>query len=93
MFRHRHPVGIGQSLRGKAPTGNSPQREMKHATYFVIQRNHHTVMGNEDDPKDHAAVASSIFIAVAVYGGFLVFCGIQGLLHVRASRRGAISLR
>ena len=32
-----------------------------------LQRNHHSVMGLEEDPEDYAAVASSIFIAVAVY--------------------------
>jgi len=52
-------------------------------------------MGMEEDPDEgtNAAVASSIFIAVAVYAGFIVFCGSQAWLHVRASRRGAISLR
>jgi len=55
-------------------------------------RNHHMMMGLEEDPEDHAAVASAIFIAVAVYAAFLVFCGFQAWLHVRASRRGAISL-
>lgn len=87
------------------------------------------MMGTEDDPTDHKAVASSIFIAVAVYGvrilhcflsspfhatpeeerrdthkkgppwltrfplqAFILFCGSQAYLHVRASRRGAISL-
>ena len=68
------------------------------------------MMGLEEDPEDHKAVAASIFIAVAVYGvrcspllltlahadteqAFLLFCGSQAYLHVRASRRGAISLR
>jgi len=50
------------------------------------------VMGKEGDPEDHAAVASAVFIAVAVYAAFLVFCGFQAWLHVKASRRGAISL-
>jgi len=59
----------------------------------LFSRNHHTVMGSDDDPTDHAAVATSIFITVAIYAGFLVFCGFQAYLHVRASRRGAISLQ
>ena len=71
-------------------------------------------MGQTENPKDGAAVAFSIFIAVAVYGvcqpltpilmsdgvlmvsfaqAFLVFCGLQAYLHIRASRRGQISLR
>jgi ribonuclease kappa len=50
------------------------------------------MMGMEDDPEDGAAVAASIFIAVAVYAGFFVFCGLQAWLNIRASRRGAISL-
>lgn len=69
------------------------------------------MLGLEDDPDPAkgGAVATSIFIAVAVYAvsvpywkqelvlmfskGFLLFCGSQAWLHVRASRRGAISLR
>ncbi|KIW16038.1 hypothetical protein PV08_06089 [Exophiala spinifera] len=58
----------------------------------LFSRDHHMMMGMEEDPEDHAAVASAIFISVAVYAGFLVFCGFQAWLHVRASRRGAISL-
>jgi len=58
----------------------------------LFARNHHMVMGMEEDPEDNAAVAASVFIAVVVYAGFLVFCGFQAWLHVRASRRGAISL-
>ena len=71
-------------------------------------------MGQTGNPKDGAAVAFSIFIAVAVYAvcqswvrilipgrvlitlslqAFLVFCGLQAYLHIRASRRGQISLR
>lgn len=33
----------------------------------LFARNHHMVMGLDEDPEDHAAVASSIFITVAVY--------------------------
>ena len=51
------------------------------------------MMGGTEDPEDGKAVASSIFIAVFVYLGFFVFCGLQGLLHIRQSRRGQISLR
>ncbi|KIW25110.1 uncharacterized protein PV07_10775 [Cladophialophora immunda] len=58
----------------------------------LFARDHHMMMGMEEDPEDGGAVAASIFIAVAVYAGFLVFCGFQAWLHVRASRRGAISL-
>ncbi|EXJ78688.1 hypothetical protein A1O1_09090 [Capronia coronata CBS 617.96] len=58
----------------------------------LFASDHHMMMGLEDDPQDGRAVAASIFIAVAVYAGFLVFCGFQAWLHVRASRRGAISL-
>lgn len=66
------------------------------------------MMGSTDSPEDGGAVAASIFIAVAIYAvctedtyreyitdlkqGFFVFCGLQALLHVRQSRRGAISL-
>jgi len=59
----------------------------------LFSRNHHTVMGSTDDPEDGGAVAVSIFIAVAVYAVFLIFCGLQAYLNIRASRKGAISLR
>jgi len=59
----------------------------------LFARNHHSVMGQTDAPADGKAVAASLFIAVAIYAGFLVFCGIQAYLNVLASRRGQISLR
>ncbi|KAF2756066.1 hypothetical protein EJ05DRAFT_502532 [Pseudovirgaria hyperparasitica] len=58
----------------------------------LFKANHHSMMGSTDDPKDGAAVAGAVFGAVAVYGAFLIFCASQGLLHIRESRRGAISL-
>lgn len=33
----------------------------------LFARNHHMVMGLDEDPEDHKAVASSIFITVAIY--------------------------
>lgn len=51
-----------------------------------------TVMGGEEDPKDGGAVAGAVFGAVFIYIGFFVFCGLQAFLHMRESRRGAISL-
>lgn len=66
------------------------------------------VMGLDEDPEDHAAVATSVFITVAIYGvreeyhvtyletnprqAFFVFCGSQAWLNMRQSRKGAISL-
>lgn len=50
------------------------------------------MMGGEEDPKDGGAVAGALFGAVFIYIGFFVFCGLQALLHMRESRRGAISL-
>ncbi len=79
---------------------------------MLFKKNHHEFVGGIDDPKDGAAVAATVFVAVLVYAvsaalclsflpsgllanppqGFLVFCGLQGLLHLRESRRGAIAL-
>ncbi|KAK0746066.1 hypothetical protein B0T18DRAFT_326676 [Schizothecium vesticola] len=59
---------------------------------FLFKANHHELVGGDEDPEDGAAVAGTVFTAVFIYMGFLVFCGIQGLLHVRESRRGAIAL-
>jgi hypothetical protein len=59
---------------------------------ILFKTNHPDFVGGEEDPEDGAAVAATVFVAVLVYAGFLVFCGIQGLLHLRESRRGAIAL-
>ncbi|KXJ88291.1 hypothetical protein Micbo1qcDRAFT_207546 [Microdochium bolleyi] len=61
----------------------------------LFAQSHESVVGGENDPKleDAGAVAGTIWTAVIIYAGFLVFCGLQGYLHVRESRRGAIALR
>lgn len=58
----------------------------------LYRSGHEEFGGSINDPADGKAVAGTIFTAVIVYAVFLVFCGLQGLLHVRESRRGAISL-
>ncbi|KAK2032559.1 hypothetical protein LX32DRAFT_611594 [Colletotrichum zoysiae] len=58
----------------------------------LFNQNHPELVGSEEDPKDGSAVASTIFVSVLIYIGFFVFCGLQGLLHVRENRRGAIAL-
>ncbi|KAJ4402788.1 hypothetical protein N0V91_007009 [Didymella pomorum] len=52
----------------------------------------HTMLGGDEDPEDGNAVAGAVFGAVFIYIGFFVFCGFQAFLHMRESRRGAISL-
>ncbi|CAD0041389.1 unnamed protein product [Aureobasidium pullulans] len=37
-------------------------------TCVVISTNNHSLMGSEEDPEDGAAVAASVFGAVAIYG-------------------------
>ncbi|KAK3329603.1 hypothetical protein B0H66DRAFT_31649 [Apodospora peruviana] len=59
---------------------------------LLFNKNHPELVGGEEDPEDGEKVAATILIAVIIYAGFLVFCGLQGLLHVRESRRGAIAL-
>ncbi|KAI1103957.1 hypothetical protein F4804DRAFT_210567 [Jackrogersella minutella] len=58
----------------------------------LFRNNHHEFVGGADDPVDGQAVAGTVFTAVIVYAAFLVFCGLQGLLHLREDRRGAIAL-
>ncbi|KAI0889146.1 uncharacterized protein GGS22DRAFT_153276 [Annulohypoxylon maeteangense] len=58
----------------------------------LYRNNHHEFVGGTDDPVDGSAVAGTVFTAVVVYAAFLVFCGLQGLLHLRENRRGAIVL-
>ncbi|CAK7231868.1 hypothetical protein SCUCBS95973_008068 [Sporothrix curviconia] len=59
---------------------------------LLFKSNHHEMVGGVEDPDNGPEVAATIFIAVLVYAGFLVFCGLQGLLHLRENRRGAIAL-
>ncbi|KAM7184898.1 hypothetical protein V8F33_012719 [Rhypophila sp. PSN 637] len=59
---------------------------------ILFKGNHPELVGGEEDPKNGEEVAATAFIAVMIYAGFLVFCGLQGLLHLRESRRGAIAL-
>ncbi|KAI0899913.1 hypothetical protein F4806DRAFT_270913 [Annulohypoxylon nitens] len=58
----------------------------------LYRNNHHEFVGGTEDPVDGNAVAGTVFTAVVVYAAFLVFCGLQGLLHLRENRRGAIAL-
>ncbi|ORY17585.1 hypothetical protein BCR34DRAFT_596770 [Clohesyomyces aquaticus] len=58
----------------------------------LFKTENHIMMGSTDDPKDGGAVAGAVFGAVFIYIGFFVFCGFQAFLHLRESRRGAISL-
>jgi len=58
----------------------------------LFKSNNHSMMGSTEDPKDNTAVAAAVFGAVAVYGGFLIFCASQAYLHMRESKRGAIAL-
>ncbi|KAH7163122.1 hypothetical protein B0J13DRAFT_537864 [Dactylonectria estremocensis] len=59
---------------------------------ILYRSGHEEFVGGKDDPEDGKAVAGTIFTAVIVYAGFFICCGIQGLLHARESRRGAIAL-
>ncbi|RDA85365.1 hypothetical protein CP532_6408 [Ophiocordyceps camponoti-leonardi (nom. inval.)] len=58
----------------------------------LYRSGHEEFVGGREDPEDGKAVSGTIFTAVFVYIGFFVFCGFQGLLHVRENRRGSIAL-
>ncbi|KAL6866669.1 hypothetical protein J3F83DRAFT_740683 [Trichoderma novae-zelandiae] len=58
----------------------------------LFRSGHEQLVGGIDDPADGKAVSKTVFSAVFVYIAFFVFCGLQGLLHIRENRRGAISL-
>ena len=51
-----------------SPYALAPGQYAGQTSLQPVQRNHHVVMGMEEDPEDHKAVAASIFLAVAVYG-------------------------
>ncbi|ROV91312.1 hypothetical protein VSDG_07761 [Cytospora chrysosperma] len=59
---------------------------------LAFKNNHEEFVGGIEDPADGKAVAGTLFTAVWIYVGFVVCCGLQGLLHMRESRRGAIAL-
>ncbi|CCE79862.1 Piso0_002954 [Millerozyma farinosa CBS 7064] len=53
---------------------------------YLFKTEHESMMGSLDDPTDGEAVAKTVFGAVFVYLGFLVFCGLQILIGRRNSR-------
>ncbi|RMJ19011.1 hypothetical protein BHE90_009481 [Fusarium euwallaceae] len=59
---------------------------------LLYRTGHEEFTGGVSDPDDGKAVSGTIFTAVLVYVAFFLFCGIQGLMHARESRRGAIAL-
>ncbi|KAI9745547.1 MAG: hypothetical protein M1818_001081 [Claussenomyces sp. TS43310] len=59
---------------------------------ILFQTSNHSMMSGNADPADGKAVAATVFGAVVVYAVFIVFCGLQALLHYRDSRRGTIAL-
>ncbi|KAK3383766.1 hypothetical protein B0T24DRAFT_673603 [Lasiosphaeria ovina] len=59
---------------------------------ILFNKNHPELVGGDEDPENGHEVAKTLFVAIMIYIGFIVFCGIQGLLHLRESRRGAIAL-
>ncbi|KAI0877332.1 hypothetical protein GGS24DRAFT_498034 [Hypoxylon argillaceum] len=58
----------------------------------LYRSRHHEFAGGIADPENTSEVSSTIFTAVIVYAVFLVCCGLQGVLHMRENRRGAIAL-
>ncbi|KAK2754959.1 hypothetical protein CKAH01_05973 [Colletotrichum kahawae] len=60
---------------------------------ILFAKNHPELVGGDLDPENGGAVAGTLFVAVLVYIGFFIFCGIQGMLHIRENRRGAIALQ
>lgn len=69
----------------------------------LFARNHHMVMGLDEDAEDHKAVASSIFITVAIYAvccakiclrkstdlfaGFLRFLRLSGMVESKTKQK------
>lgn len=58
----------------------------------LYRTKHHEFVGSIGDPENTTEVSNTIFTAVIVYAAFLVCCGLQGVLHLRENRRGAIAL-
>ncbi|KKA28685.1 hypothetical protein TD95_003081 [Thielaviopsis punctulata] len=61
---------------------------------YLFKSGHEEFTGGISDPAPEMGpeIAGTIFTAVWVYIGFFIFCGLQGLLHIRENRRGAIAL-
>ncbi|RPA87365.1 hypothetical protein BJ508DRAFT_410874 [Ascobolus immersus RN42] len=51
-----------------------------------------SMTGSTEDPDNPKEVAATIFMAVAIYAVFLVFCGWQAFLHATQRGRGDIAL-
>ncbi|KAI3332014.1 hypothetical protein HD806DRAFT_479116 [Xylariaceae sp. AK1471] len=59
----------------------------------LYRSKHHAFVGGAEDPDNTDEVSTTIFTTVIVYVAFFVCCGLQGVLHMRENRRGAIALR
>ncbi|EAA34798.1 hypothetical protein GE21DRAFT_2582 [Neurospora crassa] len=59
---------------------------------ILFNNNHPELVGGTEDPEDGKEVAATAGMAIAIYALFFCFCGLQGLLHLREGRRGAIAL-
>ena len=67
MKNRSQAVGWNQKRVMRSRLAFSLDREHRADTNFLLQRNHHSMVGSEEDPENGPAVATSIFIAVAVY--------------------------
>ncbi|KAJ4398407.1 hypothetical protein N0V85_006295 [Neurospora sp. IMI 360204] len=59
---------------------------------ILFNKNHPELVGGTGDPEEGKEVAATAGMAIAIYAAFFIFCGLQGLLHLREGRRGAIAL-
>ncbi|KAK1776821.1 hypothetical protein QBC45DRAFT_394853 [Copromyces sp. CBS 386.78] len=59
---------------------------------LLFNKNHPELVGGVEDPQDGKTVAATAGTAIVIYAAFLIFCGFQGWLHMRESRKGAIAL-
>ncbi|KAJ8611444.1 hypothetical protein MRB53_037963 [Persea americana] len=59
----------------------------------LFASNSRSMLSKKEDPEDGGKVAVAVFGAVAIYGAFLLFCGLQAFLHQRQRAGGEIALR
>lgn len=80
MFKDNHPELVG----GEEDPANGPEVA---ATIFIAVIIYAVRLRQESISDARKGVAD-----ISLPQGFLVFCGLQGLLHLRENRRGAIAL-
>lgn len=88
LFKSNHPELVG----GEEDPEDGPAVAATVFTAVIIYAVSHDISTSRQLPHNGRAGMREDPANVGCFQGFLVFCGFQGLLHLRENRRGAIAL-